>query len=76
MIPASKSTLSLNNFKFLRPKVTKNLTNLPKKFCEPNPGLFVRILREKLKKRKKAFEVKVEMKKEESGFCLRLLYSK
>ncbi len=30
----SKSTLSLNNLKISRPNVTKNLTNLPKKFCE------------------------------------------
>ncbi len=37
MIFASKSTLSLNNLKILRPKVTKNLTNLPKKFCEFPP---------------------------------------
>jgi len=34
MIPASKSTLSLNNFKILRPKVKKNLMNLCKKFIE------------------------------------------
>jgi len=37
MISASKSTLSLNNLKILRPKVTKNLTNLRKKFCELPP---------------------------------------
>jgi len=37
MISVSKSTLSLNNFKILRPKVTNNLTNLPKKFCEIPP---------------------------------------
>jgi len=37
MISASKSTLSLNNFKILRPKVTKHFTNLPKKFCEFRP---------------------------------------
>jgi len=37
MISASKSTLSLNNLNILRPKVTKNLTNLPKKFCESPP---------------------------------------
>jgi len=34
MISASKCTLSLNNLKILRPKVTKNLTNLQNKFCE------------------------------------------
>jgi len=34
MISASQSTLSLNNLKILRLKVTKNLTNLPKKFCK------------------------------------------
>ncbi len=37
MISASKSTLSLNNLKILRPKVTKNLNNLLKKFCEFTP---------------------------------------
>jgi len=37
MISASKSTLSLNNLKILRPKVTKYLTNLRKKFCEFPP---------------------------------------
>jgi len=40
MISASKSTLSLNNLKILRPKVTKNLTNLGKKFCEFPPRHF------------------------------------
>jgi len=34
MIFASKSTLNLNNLKIFRHKVTKNLTNLTKKFCE------------------------------------------
>jgi hypothetical protein len=34
MISASKSTLSIKNLNILSPKVTKNLTNLPKKFCE------------------------------------------
>ncbi len=34
---ASKSTLSLINLKILMPKVTKNLTNLRKKFCESPP---------------------------------------
>jgi len=39
MISASKSTLGRNNLKILRPKVTKNLTNLEKKFCEsPHDG--------------------------------------
>ncbi len=45
MISISKSTLSLNNLKILRPKVTKKLTNLPKKFCEflPRcPSLYLR----------------------------------
>jgi hypothetical protein len=37
MISASKSTLSLNNIKILRPKVTKNITNWRKKFCESPP---------------------------------------
>jgi len=37
MIAASKITLSHYNLKILRPKVTKNLTNLPKKFCEFRP---------------------------------------
>jgi len=37
MISASKSTLSLNNIKILRPKVTKNLKNLRKKSCESPP---------------------------------------
>jgi len=37
MIPASKSTLSLNNLKILRPIVTQNLTNLCNKFCEFHP---------------------------------------
>jgi len=37
MISASKSTLSLNNLNILMPKVTKNLTNLRKKFCESPP---------------------------------------
>ncbi len=37
MMFASKSTLSLNTLKILRPKDTKNLTNLHKKFCEFPP---------------------------------------
>ncbi len=32
-----KSTLSLNNLKILLPKVTRNITNLCKKFCESPP---------------------------------------
>jgi len=39
MISDLKSTLSLNNLKILRPKVTKNLTNWPKKFCEFPPRI-------------------------------------
>jgi len=39
MISASRSTFSLNNLNILRPKVTKNLMNLHKKFCESHPGL-------------------------------------
>jgi hypothetical protein len=42
MITAAKSTLSLNNLKILRPKVTKNLTNLHKKFCESPPRFLKR----------------------------------
>jgi len=39
MIFASKSTLSLKNLKILWPKDTKNLKNLPEKFCEsPSRG--------------------------------------
>jgi len=37
MISVSKSSLSLNNLKILRPKVTKNLMNLSEKFCELPP---------------------------------------
>ncbi len=40
MISTSKSTLCLNNLKIIRPKVTKNLTNLHKKFCESPPRAF------------------------------------
>jgi hypothetical protein len=40
MISASKSTLSLNNLMILRPKVTKILTNLRKKFYESPPRSF------------------------------------
>jgi len=39
MIFASKSFLNLNNLKISRPKVTKNLMNLPKKFCEFPPSI-------------------------------------
>ena len=34
MTYASKTDFCLNNFKILRPKVKKNLTNLRKNFCE------------------------------------------
>ncbi len=37
MISASKNYLSLNDLKILRHKVTNNLTNLRKKFCEFPP---------------------------------------
>jgi len=37
MISATKSTLSLNNLKILRPKVKKSLPNFRKKFCEFPP---------------------------------------
>jgi len=43
MISASKSTLSLKNLKILRPKVTKNLTNLHKKFWEFPPWLLIKV---------------------------------
>jgi len=46
MISASKSTLSLNNLKMLRPKVTQNLTNFCKKFCESPPGVAISDRRE------------------------------
>jgi len=36
-MPDSKSFLSLNNLKILRPKVSKNLTNFRRKFCESHP---------------------------------------
>jgi len=50
MIFASKTTLSQNNFKILRHKVTKNLTNLPRKFCEsPLRGQFHQHLSEQAK---------------------------
>jgi len=39
MISASKSTLSLNNLKILRPKITQNL----KKFCESPPCILCAI---------------------------------
>jgi len=44
MIFASKTTFSCYNLKILRPKVTKNLTNLRKKFCEFPPWFPVRAL--------------------------------
>ncbi len=37
MISASKTTFSHFNLKILRPKVTKNIKNLHKKFCEFSP---------------------------------------
>jgi len=37
MISASKTTFSHYSLTILRPKVTQNLTNLPKKFCEFPP---------------------------------------
>ncbi len=40
MISASKKALSLNNLKILSYKVTKNLTNFPKKFCESHPDFW------------------------------------
>jgi len=40
MISALNITLSHNNLNILRPEVTKNLTNLPKKFCESPPRLW------------------------------------
>jgi len=48
MIFASKTTLNLKNLKILRSKVTKNLTNLPKKFCEFPPSSLIRMKEEKL----------------------------
>ncbi len=38
MISALKTTLNQNNLKILRTKVRKNLSNLPKKFCEFPPS--------------------------------------
>jgi len=42
MISASECTLSLNNHKILRPKVTKNLTNLVRSFVNSHPGSRIR----------------------------------
>jgi len=53
MISASKSTLSLNNLKILRPKVVKNLKNLCKKFCESPPWDSLNWDKELLKGKKK-----------------------
>jgi len=39
LISASKTTLSHYNLKILRPKVTKNIKNLYKKFCECPPRI-------------------------------------
>jgi len=44
MISALKSTLNLNNLTILRPKVTKNPSNLPKKLCEPPPSTLILVL--------------------------------
>ncbi len=41
-ISSSKTTFSHYNLKILRPKVTKYLTNLPKKFCEFRPKNFLK----------------------------------
>jgi len=41
IIFASKTTNSCYNLKILRPKVTKNLTNLRKKFCESPPRALI-----------------------------------
>jgi len=38
MISASKTTLNHYNLKILRLEVTKNITNLHKKFCEFHPS--------------------------------------
>ncbi len=40
MISASKTNFSHYNLKILRPKVTKNLKNFRKKFCESPPRIF------------------------------------
>ncbi len=45
MISASKTTFRHYNLKILRLKVTKNLTNLPNKFCEFRPGFSKWLLR-------------------------------
>jgi len=58
MIFASKSTLSLNNFKILRPNVMKNLTNLRKKFSEFPPST-LRICYKILKKLYEGFKTKL-----------------
>ncbi len=44
MIFASKSTLSPNNLKILRPKFAKNLTNMPKQFCESPPSILSSVI--------------------------------
>jgi len=47
LISASKTTFNHYNLTILRPKVTNNLTNLPKKFCESRPWLVVKLRSEK-----------------------------
>jgi len=42
MISTSKSTFSHYNLKILKPGVTKNLTNLLKKFCEFPHNFFIK----------------------------------
>jgi len=41
MISASQTTYSHYNLKILRPKVTKNIKNLPEKFCECRPSRYL-----------------------------------
>jgi len=48
MISASKTTYSHYNFKILRLKVTKNIKNLRKKFCESPPSIFANLKWNKL----------------------------
>jgi len=52
MISTSKTTSSHYNLKILRPKVTKNIKNLHKKFCEFRPWyLFLRMFDTQLDQR-------------------------
>ncbi len=46
MISASKIILSQTNLKILRPKVTKNLTNLSKMVCESSPWFDIKSVHE------------------------------